>query len=261
MVWTDENLDDISSANPSQPDAPMGPAPSPREPSISDAVDDVRPDDSFLGQRRGRFGDVASDHADLPRSSRRSKQRRRVVDPTTFEKQYSASEMEFMTAIQAFKVRTGKPFPTHSEVLAVAKSLGYSRTEVPPHVIDPKEGAEQPSRGDLDRVPDRNPTDAKAAILSESEDVRPEDWINRRATEQALRAATTRHASGRRRFVDPTTCEGDFSPEEIEYLQAMQRYKKASGRVFPTWSEVLEVLRDLGYAQTPAESEPGGREV
>ena len=27
----------------------------------------------------------------------------------------------------------------------------------------------------------------------------------------------------------------------------MHDYKQSSGRMFPTWSEVLEVLRDLGY--------------
>jgi hypothetical protein len=27
----------------------------------------------------------------------------------------------------------------------------------------------------------------------------------------------------------------------------MDDYKRRSGRQFPTWSEVLEVLRDLGY--------------
>ncbi len=30
-------------------------------------------------------------------------------------------------------------------------------------------------------------------------------------------------------------------------MQAMHDYKQRSGRMFPTWSEVLEVLRDLGY--------------
>jgi hypothetical protein len=29
----------------------------------------------------------------------------------------------------------------------------------------------------------------------------------------------------------------------------MQEYKQSSGRMFPTWSEVLEVLRGLGYAK------------
>jgi hypothetical protein len=30
----------------------------------------------------------------------------------------------------------------------------------------------------------------------------------------------------------------------------MEEYKKSSGRMFPTWSEVLEVLRSLGYEKT-----------
>ena len=30
-------------------------------------------------------------------------------------------------------------------------------------------------------------------------------------------------------------------------MQAMQDYKQKSGRMFPTWSEVLEVLYALGY--------------
>jgi hypothetical protein len=30
-------------------------------------------------------------------------------------------------------------------------------------------------------------------------------------------------------------------------MAAMQRYKESSGRMFPTWSEVLEVLQSLGY--------------
>lgn len=72
-------------------------------------------------------------------------------------------------------------------------------------------------------------------------------WTDRRATAQAIRAATARNASGRRRFIDPTTCDRDYSVAEREFMQAMQDYKHRSGRMFPTWSEVLEVLRDLGY--------------
>lgn len=73
------------------------------------------------------------------------------------------------------------------------------------------------------------------------------EWTNRRATDQAIRAAHARRTSGRRRFVDPTTCEREYSHDELEFMQAMQEYKKKSGRMFPTWSEVLEVLRSLGY--------------
>jgi hypothetical protein len=56
-----------------------------------------------------------------------------------------------------------------------------------------------------------------------------------------------RQLGERRRQVDPTTCERDYSDEEIVFMKAMDLYKRANRRPFPTWSEVLEVLRSLGY--------------
>ena len=56
----------------------------------------------------------------------------------------------------------------------------------------------------------------------------------------------------RRRQVDPTTCEKDYSDEEIVFMKAMDQYKRANRRPFPTWSEVLEVIRSLGYRKTEA---------
>jgi hypothetical protein len=53
--------------------------------------------------------------------------------------------------------------------------------------------------------------------------------------------------SSRRRMIDPTTCDRDYATDEIEFMQALDRYKRASGRMFPTCSEVLEVVRSLGY--------------
>ena len=66
----------------------------------------------------------------------------------------------------------------------------------------------------------------------------------------------------RRRQVDPTTCEKDYSDEEITFMKAMDQYKRANRRPFPTWSEVLEVLRSLGYRRVaeptalPGKKEP-----
>ena len=51
----------------------------------------------------------------------------------------------------------------------------------------------------------------------------------------------------RRRQIDPTTCERDYTDDEVEFMKAMDEYKRRSGRMFPTWSEVLEVVRGLGY--------------
>ena len=68
---------------------------------------------------------------------------------------------------------------------------------------------------------------------------------------RARKAANAAHASGRRRFIDPATCDRDYSGAELEFLGAIQEYKRSSGRMFPTWSEVLEVVRDLGYQKAP----------
>lgn len=59
-----------------------------------------------------------------------------------------------------------------------------------------------------------------------------------------------RNQGERRRQVDPTTCERDYSEEEIVFMKAMDQYKRANRRPFPTWSEVLEVLYSLGYRKT-----------
>ena len=54
----------------------------------------------------------------------------------------------------------------------------------------------------------------------------------------------------RRRQIDPTTCERDYNNDEIEFMKAMDQYKRDNRRPFPTWSEVLEVLRAMGYRKT-----------
>src|SRR5262249_34509530 len=64
---------------------------------------------------------------------------------------------------------------------------------------------------------------------------------------RAQNAAEKRKNSERRRLIDPTTCERDYNDEETEFMKAMDRYKRDNRRPFPTWSEVLEVLRSLGY--------------
>jgi hypothetical protein len=59
----------------------------------------------------------------------------------------------------------------------------------------------------------------------------------------------------RRRQIDPTTCERDYTPDQVDFMKAMDLYKRRSGRQFPTWSEVLEVLENLGYRKVAAPTE------
>lgn len=81
-------------------------------------------------------------------------------------------------------------------------------------------------------------------------------WTDGKAVARARRAADARRASGRRRFVDPTTCDRAYSDAELEFMNAMQEYKRRSGRMFPTWSETLEVLQSLGYERRAGGGQP-----
>ena len=38
-----------------------------------------------------------------------------------------------------------------------------------------------------------------------------------------------------------------YTDEEREFLVAIDRYKRRNNRPFPTWIEVLDVLRGLGW--------------
>lgn len=66
---------------------------------------------------------------------------------------------------------------------------------------------------------------------------------------QNIPVPVERRKVARRRQIDPTTCERDYTNDEIEFMQALDAYKRANGRMFPTCSEILEVIRNLGYVR------------
>ncbi len=57
----------------------------------------------------------------------------------------------------------------------------------------------------------------------------------------------------RRRQIDPTTCERDYTNDEVEFMKAVDNYKRKTGRMFPNCSEVLEVVATLGYTRAEKE--------
>jgi len=57
-----------------------------------------------------------------------------------------------------------------------------------------------------------------------------------------------RRGPGRRRSDDRKAAEeGQMSDEQFEFLMAIDLYKKQNQRPFPTWTEVFEVIKALGY--------------
>ena len=41
--------------------------------------------------------------------------------------------------------------------------------------------------------------------------------------------------------------EGQMSDEQFEFVMAVDEYKRKNSRPFPTWTEVLELIKALGY--------------
>jgi len=106
--------------------------------------------------------------------------------------------------------------------------------------------------------PIRKPTSAEAAepvAVMESRSGRDRRGNERRQKDVPVpverRSLERRVKVSRRRQIDPTTCERDYTPEEIEFMSALDDYKRRSGRMFPTCSEVLEVIKAIGYEKRP----------
>ncbi len=57
-----------------------------------------------------------------------------------------------------------------------------------------------------------------------------------------------RRGPGHRRTEERRAAEeGQLNEEQFEFLLAIDQYKHANQRPFPTWTEVLEVLKAIGY--------------
>ena len=62
-----------------------------------------------------------------------------------------------------------------------------------------------------------------------------------------------RRGPGRRRSDDRKAAEeGQMSDEQFEFLMAVDEYKRANARPFPTWNEILELIKALGYRKVAA---------
>jgi len=57
-----------------------------------------------------------------------------------------------------------------------------------------------------------------------------------------------RRGAGIRRDEDRRSAEeGEMTAEQFEFVMAIETYKKVNKKLFPTWTEVLEVMTQLGY--------------
>ncbi len=74
------------------------------------------------------------------------------------------------------------------------------------------------------------------------------DADRRRSVVDRRSGLDRRRGPGRRRSEDRRMAEeGEMTPEQFEFLQAMEEYKQVNNRPFPTWTEVLDVMKAIGY--------------
>jgi len=63
---------------------------------------------------------------------------------------------------------------------------------------------------------------------------------------EAKELAVTKEKPPERRM-SPITSDQNYTSDEVEFMNALAEFKRASGRTFPTCSEILGVLKSLGY--------------
>jgi len=80
---------------------------------------------------------------------------------------------------------------------------------------------------------------------------------DRRAqTEDRRNGLERRRGPGRRRSDSRRSAEeGELSPEQFEFVLAIDEYKRSNNRPFPSWTEVLEVIKYLGYRKVAPRGE------
>lgn len=66
-----------------------------------------------------------------------------------------------------------------------------------------------------------------------------------------------RRGPGVRRTDDRRAAEeGEMTDEQFEFLMAVDEYRRVNNRPFPSWTEILEIFKTLGYRKV----EPSDRE-
>jgi hypothetical protein len=95
--------------------------------------------------------------------------------------------------------------------------------------------------------PDGDAT-AAAGAVEERRDTDRRSVVDRRNGGDRRSQLDRRRGPGRRRTDYRRDAEeGHMNEEQLEFLKAIDEYKRVNHRAFPTWTEVLDVILYLGY--------------
>lgn len=79
---------------------------------------------------------------------------------------------------------------------------------------------------------------------------------DRRAKAERRSGLDRRRGPGRRRAeIRKMAEEGEMGGELLEFIKAVEEYKRVNGRPFPSWSEVYELILYLGYRKVADKSD------
>ena len=79
---------------------------------------------------------------------------------------------------------------------------------------------------------------------------------DRRAVVDRRSGLDRRRGPGRRRSEERRSAEeGEMNPEQFEFIMAINEYKRVNRRPFPSWTEVLDVMKALGYRKVADRSD------
>ncbi|AGA28511.1 hypothetical protein [Singulisphaera acidiphila] len=69
---------------------------------------------------------------------------------------------------------------------------------------------------------------------------------NDKVCERACRANQTPAHCLRSQELNMQTGQREYCSAKLEFMRAIQEHQQSSGRLYPTWHEVLEVLKKMG---------------
>ena len=132
-------------------------------------------------------------------------------------------------------------------------------TTTPATIPSPLPTAPPPDEDVTSKVPGRHKPNRRQSEVDrrtglERRQTTPEDagYTGRERRSGIERRDTTglerRRGPGRRRSDDRKAAEeGEMTGEQFEFVMAIETYKKVNKRMYPTWTEILEIVRQLGY--------------
>jgi hypothetical protein len=100
----------------------------------------------------------------------------------------------------------------------------------------------------MERDPDPAPGEPSTeSNLPHQGQERRSNSVDRRAGLERRRGPGRRRSDQRR-----SAEEGELNEDQFEFVMAMDEYKRLNKRPFPSWTEVLEVIKYLGYRKVAA---------